>query len=166
MSTPQARPLELAEDLHFTRRSWSVERAGWLGIGALLLAAILGGVGPGLLSRVTREAAEGRLHVEFDRTAHYETEGTILVRVRKAEGPGVVEIRIEERYAGQVEIEWTQPRALKAASVEGAIRYTFDAPTATWEGVLHVNYPKIGAIAGRLGLSTGEAVEISQFVFP
>src|SRR4029079_11396185 len=104
MNTRGARPIDLAEDLRFTRRSWGFERAGWLGIGVLVLVAILGGIGPGLLSRVTREAGEGRLHVEFDRRAHYETEGTILVRVKKPEGPGPLEIRIEDRYAGKVEI--------------------------------------------------------------
>lgn len=166
MNTPRARSIDLAEDLRFTRRSWKVERAAWGGIGALLLAAILGGIGPGLLSRATREAGAGRLQVEFDRRVHFETEGTIVVRVKKPEGRDVVEIRLEERYADRIEIERIRPRPLKATAGDGAIRYTFDAPAATWKGVLRVNYPRVGPIAGRLGLSTGESVEISQFVFP
>ena len=60
-------PLELHQDPRFTRRIAAIQRAGWVVMGLVIAAALLGLFGAGPLSRATAEAADGTLRLEYDR---------------------------------------------------------------------------------------------------
>ena len=59
--------LEISQDLTFQRRSWIVQRVGWVMLALLILAALGGLFGPGPLSRARAGPHDGPLWVEYQR---------------------------------------------------------------------------------------------------
>jgi hypothetical protein len=74
--------IDVSDDPRFTRRLWTFERAGWGIRAALVPAACLGFLGPGLFSAVMRGGGLEPVQVRFERFIHLEAEGRLKVRVR------------------------------------------------------------------------------------
>lgn len=49
--------IDVAEDVKFTKKSWAAERVGWVGLVLVIVAGVLGLLGPGLFSQ--SEAGKG-----------------------------------------------------------------------------------------------------------
>src|SRR6185312_17388207 len=61
----QSRDYPIREDMGFQRTSWVVERAGWIALTLLLLAALAGLFGHGWLSKDS--IGDGIMRVDYDR---------------------------------------------------------------------------------------------------
>jgi hypothetical protein len=57
----------VGEDLEFQRRWWRFEKAAWVLLVFILVADALGLFGRGWLARTQRDAADGTLHVRYER---------------------------------------------------------------------------------------------------
>src|SRR5689334_24056769 len=96
--------IQLSDDLRFTRKSWIAERAGWGMLILILVAALLGGVAPGLLSGCT--ARSGALSVDYDRVGHLKTDETIMVRLTpRADDSGRVSFWIDQKFLDDISIQ-------------------------------------------------------------
>ena len=160
--------IELSDDPSFSRKSWAVERAGWIGLAAFLLAGFLGLLGPGLFSQVTAGDVPG-LRLTYDRFGHYHCETTLVLSLdREAAAGGAASIWIEDRYLENVEIESIRPDPVVVRSESGGNVYTF----ATGDGMgpvqvrFELTYRKAGSLRGRIGRSPDRSFEIRQFVYP
>jgi hypothetical protein len=158
--------LDLAQDPGFSRRSWKFERAGWAGLALLLLAAVLGLLGPGAFSTVTRADDAVGLSVRFDRFVHFETETTLVFRVPRSGSGDTVEVWIDDAYQDAVEVEQIHPEPLRAAHDRGRTVYRFASGEEGGEVSFKVRPRRAGGISGRAGTSSGGGAEISQFVYP
>ena len=67
--------LELDEDPAFLRAQWRAERIGWLGIGLIILAALLALLGRGPLGQ--RTVTRGPLRVHYDAVMRRSAPGLI-----------------------------------------------------------------------------------------
>ena len=160
--------LEISDDLKFTRLSWRIERIGWLGLAAVLVAGILGLLGSGLFSSTTSGEAGAPLRVHFERFGHLGADDRLAVTLRPRVRGGVVSLWIDDRYLDDVEIREIAPPPERIELQPGRKVYYF--PVAEGADVVQVwfdlSYKKAGRLAGRFGMPEGPAVELKQFIYP
>jgi hypothetical protein len=76
--------LQITEDLDFQHRIWKLQRIGWAVMVLLILAAVLGLFGRGILSRAVVTDAQGQLSVEYSRFARFQAPVELVVRIQHA----------------------------------------------------------------------------------
>jgi hypothetical protein len=162
-----AHGIQLSDDFPFTRKSWIMERAGWGLLFAILAAALLGGLGPGLFSR--RSTASGSLVVEVDRFAHFATEETITLRLTARPGdPDRVSFWIDQAFLDDVRLERIRPLPLEVRPEGDRTTFLFAAPPRHSSVCIRLDVvpERPGNLAGRVGQAKGSVVEVRQFVYP
>jgi hypothetical protein len=120
-------PIE--EDMRFQRRSWAVERAGWIGIGLLVGLALTGLFGEGLWSKATASAGDNSLAVEYERFQRI----TRLVRFefRIASGQSQeTTLRLSRPFQQSYEVTDIQPRPLRSSAGPDASEFVFALPSS------------------------------------
>lgn len=158
--------IELSDDLRFTQNSWIAERVGWALLGAILVAAFLGGLGPGLFS--ARTEAGRSLTVEYDRFGQFKTEGSVNVNLSThPEDGGRVSLWIEQKFLDDVSIQEIRPHPLEMRSGKDRTTYVFAAPES--DGAVRVRFhivpEKPGRLAGRFGREN-DGVDVRQYIYP
>jgi hypothetical protein len=161
-------PIEVPEDLPFTRRSWTAERIGWGGLVGLLLAGVAGLLGSGPLSRVRAEVVDVGPRVEYDRFVRRQSPFRLRVEVPAARArDGVVHLWIERSWHDAAAIERVQPFPLSVRAEGDRVVYAF---AAAGEGTLEVafdaEFERAGRRSGRFGVLGGGAVKVKQRVYP
>lgn len=161
--------LEIDQDVAFAQRSWRVQRAGWVGLGVVLVLALAGLLGGGPLSR--REARlPGLLRVEYQRFARYEAPQTLTVRLEPAATRGPeVRLWVDRRYLDDAQVATITPPPSRVEAAGDRLVHVF--PVARPGDPLTIRFAlqseQIGPIAGRVGLEGAAAVApFRQFVYP
>jgi hypothetical protein len=161
--------LEIDEDLAFVRRSWTVQRLGWIGMGLVLALALAGLLGSGPLSRRATHLA-GLLRVEYQRFARYEAVQTITIRVEPAAThTGELRVWVDRRFLDDSKIDAITPTPVRVEAGPDRLVYVFamshpGEPT-TLSFILEAE--QIGPTSGRIGLVGSDgAASFRQFVYP
>lgn len=164
--------LEIDQDLTFQRRSWIVQRTGWTVMALLLVAAMLGVLGSGPLSKGTIEVPE-RGRVEYARFARYQTPDTLTVHLGHAATPQrEVRLGVDRVFLDRSKIEAVMPPPLRVEGLADRLVYVFAmARTGEPLTITFVLQPqRLGLAHARLTLETaaGEptAVAFRQMVYP
>ena len=161
--------LEIGQDLKFQRRSWGVERAGWV-IGALILfAAILGLFGPGPLSKARAASADKRLSVEYHKLEHYQAPVHLRVAIAGSVATnGQIHLWINRDYLEAVDMEHIDPEPESVEISADRLVYIFKTPRppATSKVLFRFEPNKFGKTLARLGLVDGPELQFTQFYFP
>jgi hypothetical protein len=160
--------LEIDEDLAFQRRSWAVQRAGWVAMGSVLVLAAAGLLGSGPLSR--QNVVVPGLSVEYKRFTRYETPETLTVRVDPAatRAPDV-RLWVDRRYLERVVVESVVPAPLRVEAAAEQLVYVFpmSRPGERITIAFRLQAEHIGPAQGRIGLVGAEPVAaFRQFVYP
>lgn len=159
--------LDLEQDLAITRAAWRFERAGWIGLGVVLAAAVAGLLGPGPLSEAATGSPGSVVRVEYQRFAHFETEAVLGIEVRPPARDGEFGVWLSSDYLRQVEIRGMTPPPVSARIGPDRVVYRYEAggdgPLAVRFEIL---YRKIGRLRGSAGLDGGPAVEFAHWVYP
>src|SRR5829696_5679130 len=72
--------------LRHTRWEWLIERLGWGLIVCVLLAGLLGGLGPGWLSRRTVANSENTIRIQYEAVERYEAPSVLKVWITPKTG--------------------------------------------------------------------------------
>jgi hypothetical protein len=162
--------LEISEDMNYQRRTWIVERAGWIVLGATLLAALLGLFGGGGFVASAEVATDsGALSMHYDRFWRVESPTHLRVVVRPAaENDSAVRIWIARDYLEALSLTATTPQPDRVATA--ADRYVFEFPLAdpgeAATIVLDVEPREPGRLRGEIGVEGGDSLSFSQFIYP
>jgi hypothetical protein len=161
---------EVAEDPVFQRRSWAVERAGWVAILLLLAAGLLGLCGSnGPLNRATAGDAGGPLSVEYARLARHGAPTVLHVTIAPpAATAEEVRLAISRDFLDSVGAIEVLPEPLRVELTPDAYVYVFSvagggAPLAI---AFEVEPRQYGFSRGTIGLPDRDPLPITQFVFP
>jgi hypothetical protein len=71
--------LEIQQDLNYQRREWRIQRLGWVVMRLVILAALLGLLGNGPLSKASVTATDGSLRLDYHRCWHYRNPMTLEI---------------------------------------------------------------------------------------
>ena len=169
MSVQRINDLEVTEDPNFHRRFWTFQRAGWIALVLLVVAALTGLFGSGPLSTATAHTDGDELTVDYHRFSRYQSLSTIQVTL----GPGAIEgseaqVWINSSYMNRVRIENIAP---EPDSVEiGSERYIFTFMVAEEADPapisFHVRPEEPGIQAAEVGIVDGPSTSMRLIVFP
>ncbi len=156
--------MEVDQNLEFQKKEWAVERIGWVGMGLILLLALLGLFGDGPLSRV-RVNAGGATELEYQRFMRDGSEDVLLVRTLP--GPdGKVVVELERAYLQRYKVNQVQPEPESVQVGNGVMRFVFRAYGSEPVTIIyHLTPLKVGSARTLLGVN-GERITVNQFVYP
>lgn len=162
MTDPVAPPegLEDEDDLRFQRRLWRVQRVAWVVGGLVVMAALLGGTGRGLLSRGRATEPSGLLRVEYDRFPRREAPTTIRVGVAAGVGhQGRVVVYFDRRYFDGVDLDEVTPQPLAVEAAADRLSFVLGVPDPSDSTTFLFRFSpaRVGPQAVRIGLSPPSA---------
>ncbi|MGE4219894.1 MAG: hypothetical protein AB7G39_10640 [Alphaproteobacteria bacterium] len=156
----------IREDMGFQRRFWRWQRAGWLGMAAVVLLALAGLFSNGPLGRIEAGAADGAIAVEADR---FLTQGTSFVwTIRLAPQGAETPLLVGPDFARAVTIETLQPAALRATNAPDGLRLVFATPPGSGRLTVRLTGRTEGGgtLHAAFGAAGGETVSITHLVYP
>lgn len=159
--------LQLDEEMDFLRAAWRWQRVGWIAMALLVLSALAGLLGQGPLAH--HEAAVGALQVRYERIAREAALTTLHVEIDSAAiRDGTVELSLDRRYLGRVQIERVSPQPRSVVAGVDTLRFRFDAMRE--HGPVAVRFDLVPRRAGPqtagLRLADGTTLDLFQFVLP
>jgi hypothetical protein len=174
MKREEDRPIRSVKDLDrepylaFQRRSWRVQRAGWIVTCLVLLAGLLGLLGPGPLSDAV--AGGDGLRLQYERFVHVDAPAVLRADLDlRAGAPADVQLALDRGFVAGVDIERVVPQPDVVELEPDALVYRFrrgGAGAGVGSVVFHLRHEKAGSRRGVLELRGGPAVRFRQFVYP
>jgi hypothetical protein len=168
VGTRRATALPIDEDLAFVRRSWRLQRAGWVAMGTILVLAVAGVLGSGPLSRRS-VTLPGLLRVDYHRFARYEAPQTLTVRLEPAAAGPEARLWVDRRYLEDVRLESVTPPPSRVEAAADRLVFVFPLRRAGEPATISfaLQAARIGTTAGRVGLDGAEGVAtFRQLVYP
>ncbi|RIH80953.1 hypothetical protein Mterra_03422 [Calidithermus terrae] len=165
------RDLESEENLTFQERQWAVQRVAWAVVLALLVAGLLGLLGPGPLSRVSAGETSAGPVLEFDRFLRRDSPTTLLVRSDRIllgeGGSSEHRLTLPKEYLQAFEVRQVTPEPERVEPTPEGVRYVFRATqdAAVLEARFHLEPRRLGRVGGRVGLGE-ERLDLWQWVYP
>ena len=160
--------LEIDQDLRFENAEWRAERAAWALMSLIILAAILGLFGSGVLNR--SEAYGEGIKVRYPRFGRVSSPTALEVTVAPAlVKDGVVQVWLPREYAVSLEITSAIPPPETGTSTEDRVVYAFRAkPGVPANIVFQGRFAEgtMGFLTARIGIISGGEANFWQFVWP
>lgn len=161
------RGLQLEQDLSFTAKYWQFERAAWLAMAAVILAALVGAWGGGWLSRARLEAPG--LTAEYERFLRYQVPTSLFVTLTR-EGPEEtsLDLVVDREILRRFKVERIIPEPQQTTHEQGGTRYAFPL-TGSEQQVrvrLDLQPDRLGLHETRLSRAGREPLRLRQFVWP
>jgi hypothetical protein len=152
--------IEMDEALKLHQTGWTVQRIGWTCFMLIIILALLGMFGNGILSHRKTEMA-GNM-VEYERYGRFESSNTIHLLAGIENGRAV--IHIPQQYLQDFELEQITPEPDQQIVLNGNYVYSFqaDAPVHI---LLRGMPKKRGAIETVMRINN-TTFTLSQFIFP
>ena len=167
--------LSTPDKLEFQRNNWRAERVGWAALAAVVLAALLGLFGDGVLSNDEAASADGMLTVAYRRFLRAESPAKLEVTAAQALADGGrLAIRLDAAWLARFEIVAIEPEPESTTLAPDRTTFLFattaaSATAATASEPVTVRFrleaEKAGVAAGAVGVGTAQ-IELRQFVYP
>jgi hypothetical protein len=159
-------PLDFDQDMPVQRRTWVVQRVGWVAMSLLVLAALTGLCGGGPLSAIETRDDSGRLRIAYERFVRYGSAATLRIWLHP-ESPGELLLHVDRALldAGSVRSMVPEPTEATAAGAHTVLRYRAVGGEPLLIRIA-IEYEKVGLVRGRIALAGAGAARLSQFVYP
>lgn len=161
--------LQVEEDESLRRKAATAHRVGWGVMAAFLALAMLGLFGSGPISRARAGGRGAPLRLEYERFGRHHTQTMIRAHL----GPGAVargeaRVWLDLDYVEGIQLRRITPEPERVEAGPDRLTYVFpvaraDRPTTV---TFHFEPERVGPLAGRIGLATGEGLGFGQFVYP
>ena len=154
------------EDLRFQQATWIVERAGWV-VMAMVVVAALAGLFGGPTTRRDAHDESGRVHVSYQ---HFQRQldPTDMVVTVDAQGQSLLELTIDRALADSFEIRTIAPAPIETQAHEGGLLMKFAvSPGAEPARIALKGVPnRPGRLKGRIGLFGESPADLDIFIYP
>lgn len=155
--------LHVHEDVTFTEREWCFERCGWVFLGVIIVAALLGAFGSGLLSEQRVRTADEAISVTHSRIVRRQTAEILEIQFHHSGQPHAVSL--SETLAKAWRIEGITPEPESVIPGEGRTTYHFHG-----NGPARVTFvyqsEQVGPVQGTLEFSPEQTITLGQFSLP
>jgi hypothetical protein len=155
--------LDINQDLKFERRSWRVRQVASIVFAALLVAALLGVFGSGLVSDATRESDAKSFAVEYDRFLRFGAPATVHVELRS--GGSETNVSLSRSYLSQFDVRGIKPQPESVTALPDRLVFTFK-----YEAPSRVDFNLLPRHAGRqrgtVTVDGEDSASFSQWVYP
>lgn len=161
--------LEIEHDLLFQRRAWVAQRIAWGLMVLVIIGALLGLFGSGILSHSTAQTADAALQVEYENLARFDSATTLQLTLgATSSNNDTVTIWIDKAYLNDFVISYINPEPLDVKSSGPRLVYTFGVanPNQPVQITLDLRPQRTGLLTGAVGLLNGPTLTLRQFVYP
>lgn len=165
--------VHIEEDERFDRGLNAVQRAAWLVMLGVIIAALLGAFGGGVLAEATARAdGPPALTVRYDRLARYQSPTEMVVEVGPAGAAGELQVAVSRGYLADVRLTGVTPEPERVTLEDDLYVYRFQVED--WSEPVRVHFElepdHWGRLTGRIRARSGDAAsgwaEVRQFVYP
>jgi hypothetical protein len=161
--------LEIDRAIEFQRTEWRVQRIGWFVMALMVLAALAGLTGNGMLARATAGGPPDPVRLEYGRFERLRAPATLTVEIAGGAITGErVELWIERTYLRGVSIESIVPEPREVRAAANGLIYVFaaDDPGYPLTIAFDLRHADSGRKSGRVALVDAPAISFDQFVYP
>jgi hypothetical protein len=164
--------LEVNEDLTFQRRSWVMQRVGWVVMTLVMLAALVGLFGgAGALGGEAQSSSEdAAVSVSYERFLRFIKPTTLQIQLSQEAGKGgKVSVWVDREYLDGLQVQQITPQPSSAKTGAKRLTYVFEVDDPNGPAMVTFDLlpeQEIGALRGRVGVGDGEPVSFGQFVYP
>lgn len=161
--------LEEPQNLQRHRREVFAERIGWLLVALVLFAALLGLLGPGLLSNRTVASQDESLTVQYCAIERYEAPSELRIDLRpSAVRDGIVSLTLSRSFTDETSLEALTPEPDTIEMQDDRIVCHFRVAGLTRDGriVYRYQHNSFGRLRYTVGLLPSSTIDITQFVLP
>ncbi len=166
---PTVGDLQIERDLPYQRREWVIERIGWAGLLIIILAALVGLLGRGPISRTTQVNADQTVRLGYARFARYGERCPLRLEiVEDAAKRNEITVTINQEYLNGLKLVRVSPSPIReepsfdtqvfvfsSAGSSGPITITFD-----------VEPEKLGLRSGEITVAGRPKLSFTQYVYP
>lgn len=152
--------IEMDESLKLHTAGWTIQRIGWAVFLVLVVLALLGLFGNGVLSYRKTETAGNT--IEYERYGRFESSTVLHVVAGSDNGQAVV--YIPQQYFKDFELEHITPEPDRQMVVDGHYSYTFQANMPVH--ILFRGLPKKRGAVETVVRVNNTSFTLSQFIFP
>lgn len=168
--TVSTRALETPEHDREIRIETICERVGWGILALILLAALLGFLGPGPFSWRDCTSADGSIRVQYNLIERYEAPAELRMVVKAADASnGDVRLAISRTLVDEITPSSVSPVPSSIETVGDRMVYTFamrDLNEQQGRIVARYQNDTFGVLQYDIGLEGREPVSITQYVLP
>ena len=158
---------EIDEDIRHSEKEWRLERAGWVAMALVALAALLGFLGRGPLSAQSRSDATGSFTIHYDRFEHAHAKSELRLEIAPpAAVPGQLQVWIDRSYLDGLRVVSMDPDPERFEVSSDRVIYTFVAAGSPVSINIDFEFEECGSHRGRAGISGGHEVAWEQFAYP
>lgn len=166
---PLVGDMQIEQDMEFERRDWVMQRVGWIVMLLMVVAALLGFLGQGPLTRLTAGGRGGPLAVEYYRFDRVQSPADLKVSLMPgSDAEGEVRVWIERQYMESISVEQITPEPAETEVWPDRLVFTFKRGDADGEAaiIFRFRHEEFGSHDARVGIVGGPEVSFSQFVYP
>jgi hypothetical protein len=161
--------LEIREDPAYQRSEWRAERLGWAVWAAVLIAALVGLLGPGPYSSASERSSDQQLAIEYDRITRRRADSEIQIQVSpQLAREGQVLLYTTANFLANEAIETIQPQPREVLHAGGKVVHVF--PTSSTSEPVVIKFRTHPGRVGRheytFGVEGGPALRFWRFVLP
>jgi hypothetical protein len=163
--------IEIAQDLDFQRRSWSVQRVGWLVMLALAGFALAGLFGGGPLSSASSGDEKLGFRVRYERFARLSAPQSLYLDVSSAliKPDSTVAVWLSREWLETNQVRQITPEPQSTRVTPNSMEYSFRAAGGA-NALLTLRFDletrSMGRRRGSAGVTGGPAAEFNQFAYP
>jgi len=161
--------LEIDEALEFQRREWVVQRVGWGAMLVLVVLALLGLFGTGVLSSATAGDGNGPISAGYERFLRHGGEAQLTFTVAPDQvSDGQIELWIDADYLSSMDIQRVTPQPEEVQTRGDRLIYVFTVTesSAPHEFVFSMRPQEIGRTSAQAGIVDGAEISFRQLVYP
>lgn len=162
--------LEMGDVMTFQRRSWSVQRIGWIVMLLLIVAGLAGLFGSGPVAHASVGSRESTLFLKYDRFVRLYARHTVSVEVDEpvAATDSTAQVWLDQEWLSGNEIVSIIPTPVESWNAGGRIYYLFRIVPGSGRSVITIamNSQSAGFRNGRIGLASQAGHSFWQFTYP
>lgn len=170
MNSEPITTLELDDDRHLRQQRWEwyAEHCGMTLMAVTLVAALLGLLGPGPLSRQEAVSPDGKLRVEYDNLQRYGATTEWKLRFPASNKGSVIQMGLTDELASKITIESLVPPPESSERQGRRVVYSFRMTDLPREGVIFMRTRNetFGSLRGEIDIAGSSVIPLSIFVFP
>lgn len=161
-----SRSYPVEEDMRLQRSTWRIERLGWLGLAALVGAALAGLFGSGALSSRTATGADGRLEINYGRFERNGATTTMQVALGEAKQERVA-LRLNTPFLEAFTIQSVHPQPVAEIPRRDGAELVFAATRGAPLRIYFSLRPeRIGPVVGEVAIAGSAPTRFTQFIYP
>jgi hypothetical protein len=167
MATRAKNEYPVEDDMTFQRRSWAVERASWILMGAVAVASSLGLLSHGPLSKTTAPGKNSPVSITYERLERREASSRFTLRAAPPEKSTEAALRLGPEFLEAYEVRAVTPAPLRASAGANGFEAVF-ATSSTGEIEVHVTgrAKRFGFVRFPVEAPGLGSTQVRQFIFP